>query len=215
MQGVEQPPEYHPEGDVWTHTLLMLEGLAAGCSPTLAMGVLLHDVGKPGTFERAPDRIRFDGHVELGVEIAGRVCRRLRYSSADTDQILALVRNHMRFGHVQAMRESKLKRFLRMEGFDEHLELHRLDCLSSHRRLENYELVRAKLAELESLGAEGVRPKPLLTGRELIAAGYAPGPQFQPMLEAAEDAQLEGLIHTTEEALELVARRFPEQAVSG
>ncbi|MBI1356034.1 MAG: HD domain-containing protein [Acidobacteria bacterium] len=215
MQGVEQPPQFHPEGDVWTHTLIMLEGLAAGCEPTLAMGVLLHDVGKPGTFVRAPDRIRFDGHVELGVELATAICRRLRYSHADTEQILALVKNHMRFGHVQEMRESKLKRFLRMDAFDEHLELHRLDCSSSHGNLDNYDYVRRRLDEIRSEPEGGLRPAPLLTGRDLIAAGYRPGPAFQPMLEAAEDAQLEGAVHTTAEALELVRLRFPGERPGG
>jgi putative nucleotidyltransferase with HDIG domain len=134
--------------------MLMLEGLEAGCPATLAMGVLLHDIGKPGTFERADDRIRFHGHVELGVEIAGRICRRLRYSNAETEQILALVKHHMRFAHVTEMKRSTLKRFLRMEGFDEHLELHRLDCESSHRNLGNYDFVRGELDALRAADAE-------------------------------------------------------------
>ncbi len=213
LQGVEQPPQYHPEGDVWTHTMIMLEGLPAGCTPTLAMGVLLHDIGKPGTFERAPDRIRFHGHVELGVEIAERICRRLRYSNDDTEQILALVENHMRFAHVKDMRRSKLKRFVRMDDFNEHLALHRLDCLSADRSLGNYEFVKREREEFERAAAEA-RPEPLLTGRDLIDLGYEPGPAFQPILDAVEDARLEDRISSREEALELVAREFPVERTS-
>ena len=201
LQGVEQSPEHHPEGDVWTHTLMMLDGLEAGCSITLAMGVLLHDVGKPDTQTFAPDRIRFHGHVDRGLEIARGICTRLRYSNSETDQILALVGNHMRFMHIQEMRESKLKRFLRLPSFDEHLELHRLDCTSSHGHLGNWEFANRTL---EELGEEKIRPQPLLTGTDLIAAGYAPGPDFSGWLEAAEDAQLEGRITTKDEALALV-----------
>src|SRR5438128_3719621 len=130
LKGVEQPPQFHPEGDVWIHTLMMLEGLPAGVSPTLAWGVLLHDVGKPATFRSAAetgDRIRFDGHVDVGVAMAEEICRRLRFSNEDAEQILALVNNHMRFKDVESMRTSTLKRFVRLPKFDEHLALHRLD----------------------------------------------------------------------------------------
>ena len=147
MQGVEQPPEFHPEGDVWTHTLIMLEGLRAP-TPALALGVLLHDVGKPGTF-RVAERIRFDGHVELGEQIARDILNRLRFSNAEIDQIIALIANHMRFSHVHQMRESTLKRMLRLNRFEEHLELHRLDCSSSHGHLENYEFTKAKFEQTE------------------------------------------------------------------
>jgi tRNA nucleotidyltransferase/poly(A) polymerase len=203
MKGVEQPPEFHPEGDVWIHTLLMLEGLQSPTA-TLALGVLLHDVGKPGTF-RVAERIRFDGHVELGEKIARDILTRLRFSNAEIEQVIALVANHMRFGHVHEMRESKLKRMLRMDCFDEHLELHRLDCSASHGNLENYEFAKSKL---EHLPPEALRPPRLLTGLDLIEAGYAPGPDFARMLEAAEDAQLESRIHSKEEALELVRAAF-------
>ena len=199
MKGVEQPPEFHPEGDVWVHTLLLLEKLNHP-TPTLAFGALLHDVGKPPTF-RVAERIRFDGHVEAGVALAHGILSRLRFSREDEEQIEALVANHMRFTDVHRMKESTLKRFLRLPKFEEHLELHRLDCLASHGRLENYEFVRRKLEELP---AEQLKPKPLLTGRDLIAAGYTPGPQFSKMLAATEDAQLEGRIQSREEALELV-----------
>ena len=150
MQGVEQPPQYHPEGDVWTHTLLMLAGLPAGSSSTLAWGILLHDVGKPPTFRpvsETGDRIRFDGHVDVGVRLAEAICQRLRFSNDDTNQILALIANHMRFIDVQRMRTSTLKRFIRLPHFDEHLALHRLDCLSSHRRLDAYDFVRQTLED--------------------------------------------------------------------
>jgi poly(A) polymerase len=169
MKGVEQPPQYHPEGDVWTHTMLMIEALPQGCSPTLALGVLLHDVGKPPTFRVAPDRIRFDNHVSVGMVMAREICNRLRLSSEQTAQIVTLVEHHLQFKDVPQMRASTLKRFLRLEKFEEHLELHRLDCVSSHRNLDNYDLVRAKLAELP---AEAIRPQPLITGRDLIEMGY-------------------------------------------
>jgi len=203
MKGVQQPREFHPEGDVWTHTLLMLEGLQSP-SPTLALGVLLHDVGKPGTF-RIAERIRFDGHVELGEKIARDILTRLRFSNSEIDQVIALVANHMRFKHVHEMRESKLKRMLRMDRFDEHLELHRLDCSSSHGHLENYNFAKSRL---EQLAPQELRPPRLLTGRDLIEAGYAPGPDFARMLEMAEDAQLESRIHSKEQALELVKSAF-------
>ena len=206
MKGVEQPPEYHPEGDVWTHTLMMLEGLRSP-TPSLALGVLLHDVGKPGTFFNAPDRIRFDGHVELGVEIAKNIMRRLRFSKAECEQVLALVANHMRFKDVPRMKESTLKRFLRLPDFPEHLELHRLDCANSNGNFETYEFVSAKLAEIPP---EQLKPVRLLRGDDLIAAGYRPGPQFSEMLQAVEDAQLEGTIADREAALRLVRERFGE-----
>jgi len=203
FKGVAQPPEFHPEGDVWTHTLMMLEGLDAPSS-TLALGVLLHDVGKPGTF-RIADRIRFDGHVELGEQIARDILARLRFSNSEVEQVVALIANHMRFTHVHQMRESTLKRMLRMPGFEEHLELHRLDCLASHGHLENYEFAKAKFEEAPPTE---LRPPRLLTGNDLIQAGYRPGPEFTRMLEAVEDAQLESRIHTREEALDLVKETF-------
>jgi poly(A) polymerase len=206
MKGVEQPPQFHPEGDVWIHTLLMLEGLREKCSPTLAMGVLLHDVGKPPTFRVAPDRIRFDGHVEVGTAMAEEICRRLRFSNDDTEQIASLVANHLRFAAVLRMKESTLKRFLRLPRFEEHLELHRLDCLASHGDLSSYEFVRQKLA---STPPEQFRPPPLVTGDDLIAAGYQPGPRYKEILAAVEDAQLEGRLAGKAEAMEFVRREFP------
>lgn len=203
MQGVEQPPQYHPEGDVWIHTLMLLEGLPAGCSKTLALGALLHDVGKPPTFRIAPDRIRFDGHAEIGTKMAEEICRRFRLSNEDTEQVLSLVANHMRFGDVMKMKDSTLKRFFRLPKFDEQLELHRLDCSSSHRDLSLYDFAKEKF---HTLPAEQIRPTPLITGADLIAAGYQPGPQFKELLTVVEDAQLDGSISTKEEAMGLVRR---------
>ena len=216
MQGVEQPPQYHPEGDVWTHTLLMLADLPAGASPTLAWGMLLHDVGKPPTFTapdpaKPGDRIRFNRHVEVGVAIARTVLNRLRFSNDDCEQILSLVQHHMQFGDLPHMKQSTLKRFLRLPAFDEHLALHRADCLSSHRKLELYTFAKE---QFEALGEEQIRPQLILTGADLIAAGYKPGPGFKAMLLAAEDAQLEGTIATKEEALELVLAHFGAPTVA-
>ena len=206
MHAVEQPPEFHPEGDVWVHTLLLLEKLPAGASPTLAWGALLHDVGKPATFShQPPDRIRFNGHVEVGAKIAQDILRRLRFSNEDCAQILSLVENHMRFGDVEKMKSSTLKRFFRLPHFDEHLALHRMDCLSSHGDLSLYEFAKLRRGEMPE---ELVRPALLVTGRDLIAAGYQPGPQFKEMLRLAEDAQLEGRIHTRDEGLALLREQF-------
>ena len=172
MKGVQQPPEFHPEGDVFVHTLLLLQELPHPCPPTLAWGALLHDVGKPPTFRVAPDRIRFDDHVDVGVKMAEEICRRLRFSNDDTEQILALVANHMRFAHVPQMKESTFKKFVRMPHFDEHIELHRLDCQASHGDLTSYNFTREKIA---AIPPETIRPAPLISGDDLIAAGYAPG----------------------------------------
>jgi poly(A) polymerase len=211
MKGVEQPPEFHPEGDVWIHTRLMLQKLEKGASPTLAWGVLLHDVGKPPTFQSAAetgDRIRFNHHVDVGVRMAEEICRRLRFSNHEMEQITALVANHMRFGHVGSMRKATLKRFVRLAKFDEHLELHRLDCLASHGHLDSYQFVERFLDETPP---EQVRPRRLLSGDDLLAMGYRPGPQFAQILRGVEDAQLEGQITTEEEAREYVLRNFDNE----
>ena len=212
LQGVEQPPEYHPEGDVWTHTLMLLEQLGAGASATLAWGMLLHDVGKPATFTppdpaKRGDRIRFNGHVDVGVAVARSMLTRLRFSNDDCEQIVALVKHHMQFGDVKQMKQSTLKRFLRMPKFEEHLALHQADCLSSHGKLDLYAFAKR---HYEEMGEEEIRPKLLLTGDDLIAAGYKPGPQFRVMLDAAEDAQLEGTVASLEEMLRLIESRFGE-----
>jgi poly(A) polymerase len=214
MHGVQQPPQFHPEGDVWTHTMLLLEKLQPGVSATLAWGALLHDIGKPATYRAANpnapnDRIRFNGHVEVGVRIAEEVLGRMRFSNEDTAQIVALVKNHMRFGDVLQMRQSTLKRFLRLPRFNEHLALHWLDCMSCHGDLTLYHFARQ---QYETAPAEHIQPKLLVTGHDLIAAGYRPGPQFKAMLEAAEDAQLEGHATTQTEALAIVKEQFGQPA---
>jgi len=204
LRGVAQPPEFHPEGDVWIHTLMMLDGLRDP-TPTLALGVLLHDVGKPPTFT-VRERIRFDNHVEVGAKMAEAICARLRLSARETERVVELVRHHLRFKDFPRMKRSTQLRFLRMEGFEEHLELHRLDCLSSHGDLANYELAR-KL--LEETPAERIKPQPLLRGDDLIGQGYTPGPLFKIILQTVEDAHLEGKLHSRDEALRLVAEQFP------
>ena len=210
MHGVEQPPQFHPEGDVWVHTMLLLEKLPPGASPTLAWGALLHDIGKPATFrppdpKKPGDRIRFDGHVEVGVRIAEAILNRLRFSNEDAAQIVALVKNHMRFGDIREMRESTLKRFLRLPKFDEHLALHWMDASSAHGDLRLYDFAKTRY---EAAPVEEIRPQLLVTGKDLIDAGYRPGPEFKAMLEAAEDAQLEGHAATTEQGLAIVRRWF-------
>ncbi|MFQ5694537.1 MAG: CCA tRNA nucleotidyltransferase, partial [Terriglobia bacterium] len=208
MKGVEQPPQFHPEGDVWVHTLLMLEKMERP-TPTLALGALLHDVGKPPTFRPAgsgSERIRFDGHVEVGVRMAEEICGRLRLSNRDTERVSELVRHHLRFKDAPKMRQSTFKRFISMEEFDEHLELNRLDCLASHGDLTNYEFIREKRA---SLPPEEVRPPRLVTGHDLKAMGYRPGPGMGEILHAVEEAQLEGSLRSAQEARRFVQERFP------
>ena len=207
-KGVQQPPQYHPEGDVWTHTLIMLGMLERGAPAPLAWGVLLHDVGKPPTFT-PPDgpkgRIRFDGHAEVGTRMAEDIAERLRFSNEDTEQIAALVANHMRFKDVQSMKPATLKRFARLERFDEHMELHKYDCLSSHRNLDNYELMRKFLAETPP---EEVAPPRLLTGADLLGMGFPPGPRFKEILNAVEDAQLNGSLVDKEAAVAFVVEHY-------
>jgi poly(A) polymerase len=206
MKGVAQPPQFHPEGDVWIHTLLLLEKLPENCSPTLAWGALLHDVGKPPTFRVAPDRIRFDGHVDVGVKMTEELGRDLRFSNEELQQVRALVANHMKFSEVTRMRESTLKRFLRMPRFDEHMALHKMDCLSSHGDLSLYDFVKQKMEETP---AREIRPEPLIAGDDLIAAGYKPGPRFKEILSAVEDGQLEGRLQSREQAMQYVRTEFP------
>ena len=203
MRGVGQPPQFHPEGDVWTHVKLLFEHLEQPGSD-LAWSALLHDIGKPSTYQKS-DRIRFNRHDAVGAEMAAQICRRLKMSNDASQRICDLVAYHMRIRHVKEMRSSKLKRLLREPFFPELLQLHRADCLASHGKLDLYEFCRAQLAES---GDVGLRPAPLLSGKDLIAAGYAPGPRFKEMLMAVEDAQLEGRLSTREEALRFVGERF-------
>jgi len=205
MKGVEQPPEYHPEGDVFVHTMKMLEMMDT-TSPTLALGVLLHDVGKPRT-QTFEDRIRFNGHEKVGAEMTAEICARLRLSNADTERVTWLVGQHMRVSAVKEMRESKLKRLIREDGFSELLELFRIDCASSHRRMDTYEWLRDRAA---SLPLDQVRPTPLLTGDDLIQLGYAPGPLFTEILRTVEDLQLEGTLSSRDAAIEHARKTWPK-----
>jgi poly(A) polymerase len=208
MRGVAQPPQYHPEGDVWIHTRMMLAMLPAGAPPALAWAVLLHDVGKPPTFRSAQetgDRIRFDGHAEIGARMSAEICRRLRFSTDDSNQIESLVAGHLRFKDVFEMRAATLKRFVRLANFDQHLELHRIDCSSSHGKLDAYEFVRKFLRETPP---DQVRPPRLITGDDLSQMGLRPGPQFKEILESVEEAQLEGRLTERSEALSFVRSQY-------
>jgi poly(A) polymerase len=204
MKGVEQPSQFHPEGDVFTHTRLMMEALPAGASAVLAWAVLLHDVGKPPTFQRAPDRIRFHEHDRVGAEMAEKILRRLRFSNEEIARVVLCVAEHMRFQFVKEMRPAKLKRILARETFPVELELHRIDCATSHRNLENYEFLKAKAAELP---AEVIRPAPLVTGHDLLALGLSPGPMVGQILREAEELQLEERLRGREDALEWARQR--------
>jgi len=208
MKGVPQPPQFHPEGDVWVHTLLLLEKLPPSPTPTLAWAALLHDVGKPPTFaspESTGDRIRFDGHAEIGSLMSREICRRLRFSNADAEQIESLIAQHLRFKDVFAMRPATLKRFVRQERFDEHLALHYLDCSASHGLLDAYEFARRFLAETPP---DQVRPMRLLTGDDLKEMGFTPGPRFKEILNAVEEAQLDGRLQGRDDALQFVRSNY-------
>lgn len=204
MKGCEQPPEFHPEGDVFVHTLLLLAQLGP-CTPSLALGALLHDVGKPPT-QTFEDRIRFNLHEKVGARMTETICKRLKVPNELTEKTVWLVENHMRLAVTRDMREAKRKRFVREPGFDELIALCRMDCIASHGDTSPVDWVEDYRANLKP---EEVRPTPLINGRDLIAAGYAPGPQFKEILTAVEDAQLEGQIASTEEARAFVEARWP------
>ncbi len=208
--GVPQPPEFHPEGDVFTHTVLALERLRDP-SHILAMATLLHDIGKPPTFSRS-DRIRFSEHDAVGAEMAEAICRRLRLSGHETERIVALVRDHLRIKDLPKMRAAKAKRFLRQPDVADHLELHRADCLASHGDLSVYTWATAALAEVAAQPADHPR---LVTGDDLLALGYRPGPQFKTILDYVEDARLEGRVASREAALALIRQAFPPPPVQG
>ncbi len=207
LKGCEQPAQFHPEGDVFVHTRAMLELLPPGAPAGLALAVLFHDIGKPPTFRyhADEDRIRFSGHDRVGAEMTGRVMERLRFSRAETDRTVEAVRQHMVFKDVQNMRTAKLKRFMAREGFDEELELHRVDCQSSHGALDNYDFLKTKAEEFAN---EPLIPPPLLTGHDLMALGWKPGPEFGRILEAVQTAQLEGTLATREQALAWVKENY-------
>jgi poly(A) polymerase len=208
LKGCEQPPQFHPEGDVFVHTRAMLELLPPDAPATVALAVLFHDIGKPPTFRyhSDEDRIRFSGHDRVGAAMTEKLMERLRFSRHDIDRVAEAVRQHMVFKDVQNMRTAKLKRFMAREGFEEELELHRVDCQSSHGALDNYDFLKAKAEEFAN---EPLIPPPLVTGRDLIDLGWKPGPHFGPLLEAIQTAQLEGTLTTPEEALAWIKENHP------
>ncbi len=210
LRGVTQPEQFHPEGDVWEHTLKMIEIFSLRTDRLradyrLAWGILLHDVGKPAAQSRNAAGIHFYGHARKGEEIAGEILLRLRFSRSDMETIVSLIQNHMHFMNVMEMRPNRLKRFLRMPEFELHLELHRLDCLASHGSLETYEFCREKLSEISH---EELRPPRLITGEDLKALGLPPGPLFSNILDQVEDAQLDGELKTREDAIEFVKKNW-------
>ena len=206
MKGVQQPPEFHPEGDVFIHTRMVLDGVA-GASPIIAIGALLHDVGKPPTF-RVADRIRFDGHDRVGARMAQGICRRLRFSNAESDAISSLVAEHMKFKDVRQMRLSTLKRFMASPIFPEHMKLHRADCMASHKDLANWNFLRRKLKQLPK---KEIKPEPLINGHDLLKMGYPEGPQVGLILKAVEEKQLEKELLSKAKALAWVAEAFPKR----
>jgi len=211
LRGCRQPPQFHPEGDVFVHTRLMLSLLPADASLPLILSVLLHDIGKPATatFDEEVGRIRFNGHAELGAEMAERILRRLKFSNAVIEAAVAGVANHMRFMHVQEMRASRLKRFMARETFPDELQLHRVDCAGSHGMLENYEFLVAKQEEFAN---EPLIPSRLVTGHDLIALGFDPGPEMGRLLTEIMNLQLEGELSTREEALQWAERHAASAA---
>ncbi|MBN2432897.1 MAG: CCA tRNA nucleotidyltransferase [Acidobacteria bacterium] len=204
LRGVLQPARFHPEGDVFTHTRLMFELASYPLSESLAMAILLHDIGKPATF-RLRERIRFDGHPEYGARLARTILRRMKFSRDTAQLVEKLVNDHLRFMNVPDMRPATLKRFLRQEHFDLHLELHRLDCLASHRDLRHYDFCRRKLREF---GRERLAPPPLLNGNDLIRLGLKPGPRFAVILADVESQQLDNALSSREEALRYVREKY-------
>jgi poly(A) polymerase len=208
LHGCEQPPQFHPEGDVYIHTRLMLSLLSPDASPELAFSVLLHDIGKPVTksYDAVDQRIRFNGHDQVGATMAEEVMTRLRFSNEQIATVVEAIRNHMVFKDAPSMRPAKLRRFMGRENFPLELELHRVDCLGSHRDLQTYELLTEKQKAFEN---EPIIPPPLVTGHDLIALGLAPGPRFGEILEAVQTAQLEGEVRDRSEALRHLRRLEP------
>lgn len=204
MKGVEQSPDYHPEGDVFQHTMLLLDQLQSP-TETLAYGCLLHDVAKPLCVRRDGDRLTFYGHTEQGAEIAEEILKRLKRSRATWERVVYLVRNHLRHTQAPKMRLSTLKRFLGEENIDELLELTRIDALAANGDLQYYDFCKQRQAELS---VEEIHPEPLLRGRDLIAMGFIPGPIFQEILKQVEEAQLGGELVTREEAMTWVGKNF-------
>ena len=206
LRGVEQPPQFHPEGDVFEHTMLMLTNMTLP-TPNLAWSVLLHDVGKAATFSREESgRIRFFGHERVGEEIADGILTRLHFSVADRDSILSAVRNHMRFAAVCEMKAAKLRKLLADDNFALELELHRLDCISCHGKMECFVYL---VDQLRNRGDERL-PESLLRGRDLVAAGFAPSARFGKVLHDIYELQLAGEITETSQALDLASKMLSE-----
>jgi poly(A) polymerase len=211
MKGQEQPPRFHPEGDVFEHAVLMLN-LMREPSPQLAFAALLHDVGKPGTARLDGDRIRFNRHAAQGSELAGSILKRLRFSNADTDAIVHMIRNHMRFIDVKKMRRATLRRFVAEPTFDLELELHRLDCLASHGQLDNYEFLQAYR---QSLAHEPVLPSAWVSGRDIMELGPSEGPEVGRWKRIAYDAQIENRFKTRAELLQWLKTRIESEECGG
>jgi len=207
MKGCEQPPQFHPEGDVFRHTRLMLDLLPEKVSLPLVLSVLFHDIGKPPTSSVDNDgRIRFNGHARVGAEMTEAIMQRLRFSRAEIDATVEAVRQHMVFKDVPNMRIAKLKRFMARPNFADELELHRVDCASSHGMLDNYAFLQRKQTEFAS---EPIIPPPLVRGDDLIALGMKPGPRFREILDAVETQQLEGELSDRDEALAWIKKKYP------
>ncbi len=203
LKGCDQPPEFHPEGDVFVHTRLMISMLAPDASLPLVLSVLFHDIGKPAT--RIVDetgRIRFNGHEGVSAGMTLRLLQRLRFSNEVIDAVIPAVRLHMSFKDVPNMRVATLKRMMARPTFEEELELHRVDCLASHGMLDNHATL---LAKREEFGHEPLIPKPLITGDDLIALGWKPGKRFADVLQAVQTRQLEGTLTSRQEALAWIA----------
>lgn len=214
MKGVPQPPQFHPEGDVYEHTLLALKELPEESSETLVYATLLHDIGKPDTFS-VEERIRFDKHDTVSARKAEAVLERLKFSNKKIDRITAIIKEHMRFLHCREMRESTLKKFMRSDYFEELLELHKADCLASHKDLSEYKFCKNKLRKFqrESL-QEALRPEPLIDGNDLLNLGLPEGPLIGELLEKVENAQLEGKLNTKEEALSYVKNILQDKEIT-
>ena len=208
LKGCEQPPQFHPEGDVFVHTRLMLTLLKDDPSLSLVLSVLLHDIGKPATFsyDEEADRIRFNGHDKIGSDMAATILRRLKYPNKIIEEVTEMVVNHMTFKDVQKMREAKLKRFMARPTFEDETELHRVDCLGSWGGLDNYDFLNQKRTEFDN---EPIIPPPLLTGKDLIEIGWNPGPELGEILTKVQDLQLEGSLSTKEEAMDWVNSNHP------
>ena len=207
LQGCEQPPQFHPEGDVYVHTKIMLNMLSGEPSLELCLAVLLHDIGKPSTYSYNPeeDRIRFSGHDQVGAEMAEVILKRLKYSNKTIEEVCAMVKNHMNFMNVRFMKTSKVKRFMARPTYQQEMELHRVDCGSSNGITENYDFLRAKEQEF---AAEPLIPPPLISGKDLISLGYPPGPDFKPIIEAIQNEQLEGKLSTKEQAIAWLSENY-------